>query len=267
MYNSDIIKDEQEAYWLGFLYADGFITNKYKDYYTLVGITLSKKDKSHLEKIAAIFNKKLKDSSVKLNKKIYEVTKFYIGDVNLVKRLIKLGLTPQKTYENNSFIFDNIPDNLKHHFIRGLFDGDGWIFNDKKNRINFGIVSLNFKLLSNIKIFLKARINEDIPLYKDSKYFRLRTGGNIIAKKFFDFLYKDSSIFLERKRKIVDSIPKSCKIYKYIGVSLHKSKRWIAQITNGSNKEWLGFFNLEIEAAKAYNKRALELNKKKLNQI
>ena len=40
----DSIDTEEKAYWLGFLYADGFITSKYNK----IGLTLALKDKDHL---------------------------------------------------------------------------------------------------------------------------------------------------------------------------------------------------------------------------
>lgn len=44
---------------------------------------------------------------------------------------------------------------------------------------------------------------------------------------------------------------------KYIGVSWHKaSKRWIAQVTVNGKGKYLGVFNCEIEAAKAYDAAA-----------
>ena len=46
----------------------------------------------------------------------------------------------------------------------------------------------------------------------------------------------------------------------YKGVSWHKTKRkWIAQVGNAGKKLHLGTFNSELEAAKAYNKSAIEL--------
>lgn len=57
---------------------------------------------------------------------------------------------------------------------------------------------------------------------------------------------------------------------KYLGVSYSKHEnKWLAQICHNYNREVIGRFDLEIDAAKAYNKRAIELrgNKAKLNKI
>ena len=44
------INTEEKAYWLGFLYADGYINNKRKQGNYKVGIAISESDKAHLEK-------------------------------------------------------------------------------------------------------------------------------------------------------------------------------------------------------------------------
>lgn len=57
---------------------------------------------------------------------------------------------------------------------------------------------------------------------------------------------------------------------KYRGVSYsNNEKKWIAQICHNYKREVIGRFDTEIEAAEAYNKRALELkgDKAKLNII
>lgn len=62
----------------------------------------------------------------------------------LICDLMKLGIAYKKTYESSSFVFDNIPNELKRHFIRGYMDGDGSI-GVYRNRAVVGFVSLNEK--------------------------------------------------------------------------------------------------------------------------
>jgi hypothetical protein len=57
---------------------------------------------------------------------------------------------------------------------------------------------------------------------------------------------------------------------KYKGVNFHKrDKLWTARINKNGKSMWLGYFNNEIDAAKAYNKAAEEVFKEfaKLNII
>ena len=56
----ECIDNEEKAYWLGFLYADGFIESKRGTYSQKFGIMLSYRDRKHLEK----FNKCLNSNYV-----------------------------------------------------------------------------------------------------------------------------------------------------------------------------------------------------------
>jgi len=47
---------------------------------------------------------------------------------------------------------------------------------------------------------------------------------------------------------------------KYLGVCWkERDRKWVAQITKDYKKIWIGYFEKEIDAAIAYNKKALEL--------
>jgi hypothetical protein len=58
------------------------------------------------------------------------------------------------------------------------------------------------------------------------------------------------------------------KTSKYVGVSLSNNK-WVAQIYHNGKNKIIGKFDTEIEAAKAYNEKAIELkgNKAKINKL
>ena len=141
MFQNNQILTKEEAYLLGLLYADGYITNKIinqagEDVYYCLGLTLQEGDKEFLQNIADFFSQKLgKTFSLKYHadRKAYSLLVF---DVELIRKLRKLGIDPQKTYSDSSFVFDNTPDKLKPYFILGLWDGDGSfaISNDSRHR-------------------------------------------------------------------------------------------------------------------------------------
>ena len=115
------IDNEEKAYWLGFLFADGNITydldkTKYK-----IELGLATIDYNHLEKYKTFlkYNKDIKFRSSTNSCRII------VGSKKACEDLIKLGCTPKK-----SLILKfpkNIREDLLSHFIRGYFDGDGSI--------------------------------------------------------------------------------------------------------------------------------------------
>jgi len=110
-----------------------------------------------------------------------------------------------------SFIikFPIINENLKKHFIRGFFDGDGCITtSQKRNCINF--VSGSFEFLESIKNIFTQELNVydcKITINKPNVYYiqwtRMRD-INII----YNYLYNDSKVYLNRKKNKFDSMTK-----------------------------------------------------------
>ena len=115
------IDEESKAYWLGFLYADGCISNDLK---TII-IELSAKDLRHIEK----FKKAIEAPQ---NIQLYErdgvkFARIRIGCKEMVSDLIEKGCHPHKTFDVHFPNLDTVPNELIKHFIRGVFDGDGCI--------------------------------------------------------------------------------------------------------------------------------------------
>lgn len=259
MFDNPQVQNEIEAYLLGLLYADGCIEGKrYEKYYTL-GITLSEKDKIFLQKILNIFNTELNknyDLKYSANTKSYKIT---ICNVQLINNLINLGIIPQKTYSNNDFVFTNVPDNLKRHFIRGYFDGDGTI-GIYKNKAQIGFVSLNQKLLNSILNYIHSQIINKGTIRTDTKYYRLYISGNPSCKCFLNYLYNESTIYLERKYLIYKEI-KLQPYRKYQNIYLQKENMYVVRIRN----EYIGVRHTIKEAVELYNQYCEQYNLPKQN--
>ena len=113
------IDNEEKAYWLGFLWADGSINKTAKRAAAANRLTLAQKhaEKSHLQKFLDALHA---DYSIKTRKS----TNICAVDINsrqLCDDLMQLGYG---TKENRTKI-PKIPALLMPHFIRGYFDGDG----------------------------------------------------------------------------------------------------------------------------------------------
>jgi len=193
----ETLDTEEKAYWLGFIYADGSIYSGYT-----LSIRLSEKDKLHLQKISNIFGKEVKEKIIFLNEKEYKQVRLEIYNKKIYNDLKKLGIENQKTYSDSTKIIESIPRNLISHFIRGVFDGDGNIHKDINNNGHFSICG-NENILKKIQIALIETIElSKTKIYQlgDAWCWNLLYGGNINIKKIYEYLYKESNIYLERKK-------------------------------------------------------------------
>lgn len=116
------IDDERKAYWLGFMYADGYLVKRSGRSY-FVGISLSSKDEDHLRKIV-----KDMDSDYPINRYInnigVEYSRFMISSEQIYNNLFSLGCTTNKSCTLKFPGYKEVPESLMHHFMRGYFDGD-----------------------------------------------------------------------------------------------------------------------------------------------
>lgn len=212
------IDTEEKAYWLGFLYADGYVTQGTRN--AEVGIELSARDIEHLKK----FNKSLKGNitpTIRQRKagKINStdgIASFRLYNKKMVEDLIKLGCVENKTFVIK---MPDIQDKfLIWHFIRGYFDGDGSIYLDKSHGfIGFNFASGSDLMLKQLREFL---YKEGIYAYfsvedrKDSRFetehksYKLLITGMNNAYSFGMKLYENSNIYLTRKRLRFDNYVK-----------------------------------------------------------
>lgn len=179
------------AYTLGLLFADGNIGSSNKGG-NIGRFRVKLKDKDVLEQI-----KKAMDSTHPIrqySKDKYESWLLDIGNREMVKDLLKLGLTPNKSL---TIKFPKIPLRYLSHFIRGYFDGDGSIFLSWRKRDKKYIPKAD--LCSGSKDFLNpiAKLF-GITVQKHGKYFQLFFKYKSFYK-FTNFIYKDLGLFMNRK--------------------------------------------------------------------
>ncbi|MGV8140913.1 MAG: LAGLIDADG family homing endonuclease [Candidatus Woesearchaeota archaeon] len=189
--------NEESAYILGLIFADGNISwDTKKGYYTLT-ITAAKKDKEHLERIRQIM------SSTK--PLIYAVkTKSYrliINDKKLCKRLMYLGVIPKKSLIVK---FPQIPKVYLRHFIRGVIDGDGNIRYVKRQRSPYFEITIASGSTAFCEGFIKAIkdcIGIDANIRKVGQNTKIIQYSCSRGEKLAEYIYAKANIFLERKYK------------------------------------------------------------------
>lgn len=196
-----IIDSEEKAYWLGFLYADGYVNNDG------LHVGLKKDDKGHLEKLKIFMdsNVNIRDKSIKNNGKNYFSSTISFCSAKLSKDLINKGCLKNKSLILKFPTEDQVPNDLISHFMRGYFDGDGCITTSKPTR---GTKLQRIISVIGTQDFLdkyKSILIKECELINKNKYsscgqaYTFRLGGNLIVQKFYDFLYKDATIYLDRK--------------------------------------------------------------------
>ena len=205
------IDNEEKAYWLGFLYADGYIT-RHKQGQFVLGL------KQKEFEILQLFCKFLKT-----NKPIYEFTsnngynkgkKYFqvlISSNKIVNDLRILGIFEKKSLELKFPNINQVPKEFINHFIRGYFDGDGSVFHFKSKRKNKTYIYLGVSICGT-KEFLDE-LKENLPfitkkesiIFKDKRKttncYKIKLETNKRANAFYNFVYNNCTIFLERKRK------------------------------------------------------------------
>lgn len=195
------IDTEEKAYWLGFIYADGYISVNEEKYIHKLGISLSIKDFSHLEKFRKNINGNFPIKQYKgIGYKEIEYCRVILHGEKIVKDLISHGVVEHKTLILKA---PKIDENFIHHFIRGYFDGDGSItFTTSRKEYGIKIVGTE-EVLNYIKDFI-----HDKNIAKIKKYYKRRESdtvscidfsGNNQVRKFLDEIYKNATVFLDRK--------------------------------------------------------------------
>lgn len=185
--------NEKSSYWLGFLYADGYVRMKDNKSGELK-IKLKDTDKNHIEK----FLKDIEcDKPIKCG--IDNKSKFCSVTIYsnlLVNRLFELGCVNNKTFK---IMFPNIESNLIKHFVRGYFDGDGCI-TKTKNKWHHVTIAGNESFIISLKNFLVDSGVCKIYIYTSGKIKILSITNLTDVFKFKNIIYSDDTIFLERKK-------------------------------------------------------------------
>lgn len=254
LFENGKINNEIDSYILGFLYADGTITQKVKNKYYQLCINLSQKDLEFIFLLKSIVGGSIYQYNIKNKKtsKQYSVARLCVSDVILVQKLIKLGITPNKTF-NFGNPYDHIPKHLENHFIRGIFDGDGTINVDKFGKHRSGFVGTDKKLFdyiqNKLEEFLKKKIRRSV---ENGKYQRILFSGNPSCLNLYKFLYENSTFYMQRKRNKFLKIGITKGKNDTVGVSYQPSRRgrkkWMAEVTLNKKRYYGGLFLTKEEA-------------------
>ena len=264
----DTIDTEDKAYWLGFLYADGYHTEKWYK----IGINLSIRDIDHIKLFCKYLQIDTKKIKIRLpfqliiqGRKVNSdgTSSINFSNKSMSEKLSKLGLVSKKSlileFPNNN----QVPSYLINHFIRGYFDGDGCLSKTEKNNVvRYGVTILSSK---NFCKSLLNVVNKELKINmcmwnSKVKIDKVHISGNRQVKIFMDWLYENASVYLKRKyetyKELNNKIEKIDKRLKntyssYNNITFDKSRnKWMVFIRVNKKTKNIGRFNTEIEAIK-----------------
>lgn len=260
-----IINAEWKAYFLGLMYADGCIRDKYK-----AVIFLQDKDQELIKELSKkIFkyekiNNRKSRQFISTNGKTYtskSQSGFVIYGKDRIQNIVNLGCTPRKTLTLKFPTYKQIPKKYIWHFIRGYFDGDGTVSDPTtKSKIEVKILSTNAFL-----IMLQFKLNKIgicSRIINRGNVDSLEITGKENCLKFGKLIYTKAKTFLMRKKQRFinwenhyiksHSCNKSSKIRN---ITYHKtSNSWHTRKTINGKRIGLGYFKTEKQAIRALPK-------------
>lgn len=203
----DCIDTKTKAYWLGFLYADGYIST-----HNRWGLELQIEDIDHMKNLLAEL-----DANILIKTRARSLSTsclFQISNTHMYQALLSKGVIRNKT-ELLSFPNENIlPKEFYPDFIRGFFDGDGSVcfyYNKQKRkdghiakypRCSMSIVCKSEDFIKNILCILEdAGIQAGYYINKRDNLPLIQISNFNDLKKFFEYIYRDSCQMNRLNRK------------------------------------------------------------------
>lgn len=190
-----IVNTEEQAYWLGFFLADGYI-NEERNF---LSVKLGEKDYNHLKKLAKFFKCENEDM---IKEEDYEnrtnpCYSICFNSKELVSDLKKYNLFQKKSGKEKPFLFEN--EILYKAYLRGMIDGDGHVENGY------------FKYVGSLESceFVKEYFSKFYSFKENCRYiypygiiysFEVRS---VKVNEILKDIYLNSSIYLDRKYKEV----------------------------------------------------------------
>lgn len=192
------IDTEEKAYWLGFMFADGYIVNHENRYgEDSFGLTLAEDSLDSIEKFKKSLNATNPiryDNSKSIGQ---PQAKIVLTSQKTVNDLIDKGCVKQK-----SLILQppkKVPEKLLSHFIRGFFDGDGSLM--KYNYNNYPSYQIGFTTTYEMAIWLRDIFGKG-DVHKEKRrdftwYYSI--GGNRQVLDICHYMYDEATIWMNRK--------------------------------------------------------------------
>ena len=205
----DQINTAEKAYWLGFLFADGYVGNnnaiefalQETDRYAVENFKTALKSghKINVRNVFLVYNGRL------IGRKAVRIT---VKNKHMAESLISKGCKNNKSLTLDFPDFNAVPRNLFSHFIRGYFDGDGCVYTGKKHKrrcvVSFSCASYKYCLA--LADFILNELNIVMHIIKNQNVYSVNIFKKEDVKTFLEYIYKDSTENTRLKRKYEKSL-------------------------------------------------------------
>lgn len=189
----------EAAYWLGFIYGDGYVYPKQKR----LTIALHEKDAEILEQFKSFLQANHIIYSRPYPGKPHQIKELTVRSAYLLNRLRELGVHQKQSL---TLEFPEIPEATYPDFIRGFFDADGSLTMDGRNRKSpqavFSLTSGSPSFLLKIQNILMDECSlgkTKLYFYKHKNCAGLKYGGNTQVPRIINYLTRNEGYYLDRK--------------------------------------------------------------------
>ena len=199
----EMIDTEFKAYILGFLITDGNVSERTNSQ-PRIRIQIHDKDEYILEEFKKQLNSSNKINHFNEDKRKNHV-ELCVHSQKMFDDLSNYGVVPNKTW--NTYLPDNIPNDLISHLIRGIMDGDGWI---AKKDAFIGFIGTN-KLMHQIKDQIQSELSIEGKICiknDDTELSELWYADNNSKKLMYHYLYDNANYYLVRKKDNLENFLK-----------------------------------------------------------
>lgn len=196
--------DSNVAYILGLLASDGCVAKNENCIY----IELQICDIDLLKKVNDLLQNERPVKEYTTGRG-YKNAKLYFYSSRIKKKLADYSIVPNKTYSNVNFL-EKIPRLYYRDFIRGFFDGDGWISKTQKmTSCSWGLVNMAYPTIIAIQRFFQEE-GIDLTLTRHNSpngyKYAIHGYGKEKLTKIYKILYTDRDLYLTRKYEKICSL-------------------------------------------------------------
>jgi len=267
----DVIDSEVKSYWLGFLYADGYIRERVNG--NSLEMKLSQLDIGHLELLKKCIESShpIKLGVSKTKGKNGKEHFSHMATLSMYSNSLVESIKKQGVHSRKTFTIDkpNIKEEYYRHFIRGFFDGDGCCYLRDNKVANYSFACAS----PNLKQFIIEELNKNSIHTNCYNPLTIEIGRYHSVVKLYHYFYDDSTIYLKRKKDKGDQFIEYFNYKKNLGVYcfqddfVHIEREWSEEdiniVKSYVNKIPLSYLSFSILPHKSIN----QINRlcKKLN--